>query len=85
MIEMSATAKIIARYTARLVVRLLLTILAGDLLYLYYAGSWYDPIRAIEIAEVILLYVFIVTGLVLTHREALKCRPGNSSMPWHLI
>ena len=30
-------------------------VLALDLLYLYFAGSWYDPIRWIELTEVAVL------------------------------
>ena len=44
---------------------LFLSVLAGDLLYLHYAGAWYDPIRWIEILEVILLYILFVWGIVL--------------------
>jgi len=40
-----------------------LVVLAGDLLYLYYKGGWYDPNKKIEIAEVIALYVLITGGL----------------------
>lgn len=46
--------------------RLMLTVLAGDLLYLYYIGSWYDPIKLIEISEVVLLYICVIGGIVWT-------------------
>ena len=42
---------------------LLLTVLAGDLLYLYYAGGWQEPIKVIEIAELVLLYLMIPLGV----------------------
>ena len=39
-------------------------VLASDLLYLYYAGAWYDPIKIIEVAEVIWLYLIIIGSLI---------------------
>ena len=45
-------------------IALFLSVLAGDLLYLYYAGIWYDPVRWILLTEVILLYIFFVWGIV---------------------
>ena len=47
-----------------LITQLLLAVLAADLLYLYSCGSWYDPIKAIEIAEVILLSFIVILGIV---------------------
>ena len=38
-------------------------ILALDLLYLYFAGSWYDPIRWIELTEVVLLIIVSIIYL----------------------
>lgn len=35
-----------------IVITLLLLALSSDLLYLYYAGSWFDKIKAIEYTEV---------------------------------
>jgi len=32
-------------------------VLALDLLYLYFAGSWYDPVRWIELTEVAVLVI----------------------------
>lgn len=43
---------------------LLLMVLSGDLLYLYYKGAWYDPFYWIEISEVVLLYLILAFGLV---------------------
>lgn len=52
----------------RLIVNLLedvfLIVLASDMLYLYYAGGWYDPSYWIELVEVVLLYLIIAFGLV---------------------
>lgn len=42
---------------------MLLIVLAGDLLYLYYAGAWYDSVYWIELAEVVLLYLLIAFSL----------------------
>ena len=42
---------------------MVLAVLAGDLLYLYFAGGWYDPNRFIEIAEVTMLCLLIPLGL----------------------
>ena len=39
-------------------------VLVGDLLYLYYAGAWYDPIKFIEVAEIILLYSLGIGSLI---------------------
>ena len=41
-----------------------LSVLAGDLLYLYYSGVWHDPIKLIEITEVVLLYILCAWGVV---------------------
>ena len=46
--------------------RLILLVLAADLLYLYYAGAWHDPIIFIEITEVVLLYTACVVSVVWT-------------------
>ena len=40
-----------------------LSVLAADLLYLYYIGAWYDPIKWIAIAEVVILYILVVWGI----------------------
>ena len=42
---------------------MILVVLAGDLLYLYFAGGWYDPNRVIEITEVTMLCLLIPLGL----------------------
>ena len=43
---------------------MLLSVLAADLLYLYYAGGWYDPIHWIEAQEVVALYIIFVLGII---------------------
>jgi len=53
----------IIRATVELLTAMLLVVLAGDLLYLYYIGAWYDPNKIIEISEVVLLYALIVLGV----------------------
>ena len=47
-----------------LIVSLFLAVLAGDLLYLYYKGGWWDPKKWVEQAEVICLYAFVIGGLI---------------------
>jgi len=47
---------------ADLLADLLLVVLAGDLLYLYFAGGWYDPYRIIEVAELVLLSLIVLWG-----------------------
>ena len=46
--------------------RLLITVLSGDILYLYYSKAWYDPIILIEYTEVALLWLCAVSGIVWT-------------------
>ncbi len=47
-----------------LITGMLLSVLAADLLYLYYAGGWYDPIQWIETQEVVALYIIFVLGII---------------------
>ena len=42
---------------------LFFSVLAADLLYLYYAGGWHEPIKLIEMTEVVILYIFCVWGI----------------------
>ena len=51
------------RLIVELTISMLLVVLAGDLLYLYYAGGWYDPSKIIELTEVTLLYAIAVLGI----------------------
>ena len=60
-----------------MLISLWLFVMSADLLYLYNAGGWYDPIRWIEISEVVLLsaiglfslgyFVFLFHGLLNEH------------------
>ena len=45
-----------------------LSVLAADLLYLYYIGVWHDPIRLIEVSEIVVLYIFIGLGLFAAYK-----------------
>jgi hypothetical protein len=38
-------------------------VLALDLLYLYFSGSWHDPVRWIELTEVVVLVVMSLVYL----------------------
>lgn len=38
-------------------------VLALDLLYLYFYGSWYDPVRWIELTEVVVLVIISLVYL----------------------
>ncbi len=51
-----------------------LSVLAADILYLYYAGGWQEPIAIIRIAELAFLYACIPGGIVLAIIEIKKCR-----------
>ena len=39
------------------------SVLAGDLLYLYFGHHWYDPKPWIEYTEVVCLFIFIPSGI----------------------
>ncbi len=41
-----------------------LSVLSADLLYLYYAGTWREPIRWIEASEIVMLYIIFVLGII---------------------
>jgi len=41
---------------------ILLMLLSSVGLYIYYQGAWYDPIKWIEITEVVLLYVIDIVS-----------------------
>lgn len=56
--------KLILKKVLRISAPMFLMVTSADILYLYYAGGWYDPIRAIEVAEIILLYLLVCLGLV---------------------
>ena len=57
----------------RLFSKLLITILAADLLYGWVIGGWYDPIKAIEYSEVALLVIFCFWGVFLLIKEMVVC------------
>lgn len=42
---------------------MMVCVLSGDLLYLYYAGGWVEPNQIILISELISLYVLVVGGM----------------------
>jgi TRAP-type C4-dicarboxylate transport system permease small subunit len=46
------------------IARLMLAALAINLLYIYYEGNWRDPIKAVEYAEVVFLWLFVVGSLI---------------------
>lgn len=43
---------------------LITAVLSGDLLYLYYAGAWYDPIKVVEISEIVSLRLICASSLI---------------------
>jgi ABC-type polysaccharide/polyol phosphate export permease len=47
----------IVKGTFELLLAGLPAVLALDLLYLYFVGSWYDPVKWIELTEVVVLAV----------------------------
>ena len=51
-------------YLMQLWLSLLLVVLSGDVLYLYYAGGWVEPTQVILVTEITLLYVFIISGIL---------------------
>lgn len=50
----------------KIITPIMASVLSGDLIYLYYAGGWYDPNRTIEVIELIMLYIFFITGIVIS-------------------
>ncbi len=52
------------RFIIESTISLMLSVTSADLLYLYYIGTWYDPVILIEISEVVLLYILAIMGLV---------------------
>jgi len=51
------------RLIVELLIALLLVVFAGDILYLYYSGAWCEPIKIIEVSELVFFYASIVLGL----------------------
>ena len=67
--------------TGQLLSTALPAVLAIDLLYLYFAGSWYDPIKWIEITEVSLLIIISavsLTTLIIKIRQGYRARDLRS-------
>jgi len=50
-------------YFVEIMTDFLLILLPADLIYLYFAGAWYDSRVAIEIAEVVLLCFISLFGV----------------------
>jgi len=48
---------------AELMATAMTIVLSADLLYLFYKKAWYDPIKLIEVSELIMLYSFIILGI----------------------
>jgi len=44
--------------------RLMLSLLAADLLYLYYVRAWTDPYPIILVSELILLWSMVLIGII---------------------
>ncbi len=56
----------VVRHILGLTTGMLLSVLAADLLYLYYAGMWYDPICWLVAYEIALLYGIFIIGIIQT-------------------
>jgi len=69
----------------RLLRYFILSVLSGDLLYLYYNGGWVEPVKWIEVSEVIILWVLVFAGSVglvyQVKREAEKRFKFNCNSP----
>jgi len=46
------------------VTNLLMSGVALDILYLYYSGAWNDQSKLIEITEVVVMWLFVASGVV---------------------
>lgn len=60
--------KIIIEIATEFVADILLIWLSIDLLYLYFAGKWYEPFTVFEIAELILPVLIIAFAIWRVHR-----------------
>ena len=74
---MRSVKKRIAEVALSLMPYIMIIVLAGDLLYLYYAGAWTDPNRFILIQEIIALYALILFGLWGTYRKCKEVYRAN--------
>jgi len=52
------------RKVLNLAVSIFLVVVSANLLYLYYAGYWYDPNQVIVAIELVFLWIFITLGLL---------------------
>ena len=52
------------RFVVEITLVLMLAVTSADILYLYYRGAWYDPVKAIEVVEIVLMYAFIIASLI---------------------
>ena len=50
-----------------------------DLLYLYFAGSWYEPIKVILYAELILLFALPIFGILRVYFYIKSIREARDS------
>uniref|UniRef100_A0A6M3KZH4 Uncharacterized protein n=1 Tax=viral metagenome TaxID=1070528 RepID=A0A6M3KZH4_9ZZZZ len=48
-----------------IITSMLMAGLSLDLLYLYFAGAWYEPNPFILWTELALLFIFVIAGLVI--------------------
>jgi len=53
------------KYFGRAMIGFIITWLSIDILYLYYAGGWIEPIRIILISELVMLYALAGLGIFL--------------------
>jgi hypothetical protein len=73
------------RYLIGAFLRGSIMVLAGDLLYFYYSGTWFDPIAYIEFTEVVVLYILGIASLTWTiyymrssyRKGGLMCDPNS--------
>lgn len=56
--QLIAATKMLIRFLRYFI----LSVLSGDLLYLYYNGGWVEPVKWIEVSEVIILWVLVFAG-----------------------
>lgn len=59
------------RIIGRGLIGLIVTGLSADILYLYYVGGWVEPIRFIEITELVILCAFVVLGIFIFIRNVI--------------
>ena len=59
---------------ANLMSNVLLIVLALDLVYLYFAGQWYDPLSWVETIELVVLWLIVIYSIycILRLRNSLR-------------